>query len=100
MAYEPIYDRLLVQQDAEKETIGSGVLVAAEDHREKPLLGTIVACGSGRLMDTGEVVPLKVKVGDRVLFGRHGGLDVPEDAGLGERIKVMREDEVLAVWRD
>lgn len=108
MQVEPLYDRVLVQQDAEKEVIsefegaeGKKIqLVAAEDHREKPLRGVVVAAGCGRLMDNGEVVALKVKCGDRVLFGRHNGIDLPEDAGLGERIKVMREDEIMAVVRD
>lgn len=101
MQVEPLYDRVLVQQDAEKETVaGSEIIIAAEDHREKPLRGTVVAAGCGRLMDNGEVIKLKVKMGDRVLFGRHNGIDLPAEAGLGERIKVMREDEIMAVVRD
>jgi len=100
MQVEPIYDRVLVQQDEEKETIGEGILVAAEDFREKPLRGTVVAAGFGRLMDNGTTVNLRVKVGDRVFFGRHNGVDLPADLGLGERLKIMREDEIMGVLRD
>lgn len=93
----PLYDRVIVQQDPEKETIGTSGLVAAEQHREKPLLGTIVAVGCGRLLDGGSIVDLRLKVGDRVVFGRHSGLNLPEDLGLGDRLLTMREDEVIGV---
>lgn len=98
MQVEPLYDRVLVQQDPEKETIGAGLLVAAEEHREKPLQGTVVAVGCGRLMDSGSVVPPRVAVGDRVIFGRFNGVDLPEDL-LGKNLKIMREDEIMAVRR-
>jgi chaperonin GroES len=101
MRVEPIYDRILVQQDAEKETVaGSELIVAADEFKEKPFRGTVVAAGVGRLMDNGERVPLLVKVGDRVFFGRHNGVSLPEETGLGERMLIMREDEIMGVLRD
>lgn len=107
MNVEPMYDRVLVQQDEASEVLkeiegedGKKLqLVTAEDHREKPLQGTVVAAGCGRLMDSGQVVELRVKVGDRVIFGRHNGVDLPEDL-LGKNLKIMREDEIMAVRRD
>jgi chaperonin GroES len=96
---EPLYDRIIVQQDPERETIGNTGLVAAEQHREKPLLGTVVAIGNGRLLDNGQTVPLRIGVNDRVVFGRHSGLNLPKDLGLGEDLLMMREDEVIGVLR-
>lgn len=107
MQVEPLYDRILVRQDAASEVLkeiegedGKKVqIVSAEDHREKPLQGTVVAAGCGRLMDNGAVVEMRVKVGDRVIFGRFNGVDLPEDLGLGKDLKIMREDEIMAVRR-
>lgn len=104
-AVAPLYDRLLVRQDDESEVAkevegpdGKRIaIVTAEDHREKPYQGTVLAVGEGRLMDNGTVVPLKVNIGDRVIFGRFNGVDLPENLGLGKNIKIMREDEIMAV---
>jgi chaperonin GroES len=96
---EPIYDRVLVRQDAEREEIGNTGLIAAEEHREKPLRGTVVSVGEGRLLETGVRVPLLVRPGDRVIFTRYAGLEIPEDLGHGPRLKMMREDEVMAIER-
>src|SRR5688572_12618445 len=98
MRVEPIYDRVLVQQDAEKDTVaGSDLILAADEHKERPFRGTVVAVGVGRLMDDGSRVPLLVKEGDCVFFGRHNGVSLPKETGLGERMLIMREDEIMGV---
>lgn len=92
-----LYDRILVKRDLAQEKTEGG-LFKPEAHVEPPLMGTVVQVGEGRLIEkTGEIVPLRVKVGDRILFGAYAGLDVPEE--IEKDLKIMREDEILWIER-
>lgn len=93
MEIRPLYDRILVKR-VENPTKSRGGLFLPESASEKPSEGEILAVGQGRLTDDGEVKPLAVKVGDRVLFGRYSGNEIKID---GEERLVLREDEVLGI---
>jgi chaperonin GroES len=93
MAIRPLYDRILVTR-VEEESRSSGGLFLPETAKERPSEGIVVAVGAGRLGDDGEVRPLAVSVGDRVVFGRYAGTEVKVDGG--EHL-VMREDDVLGI---
>jgi chaperonin GroES len=90
---KPLYDRILILCDPEKDRVGS--IVMADAHKEKPLIGTVIAVGQGRIMDDGSEKPLAIMPGDRVVYGHYSGLDIPKLLELGEGLKVLREDEVL-----
>lgn len=96
----PMNDKLLIRRDAEREMIGS--IVVAEANREKQVVGTVLAVGPGKVADglfQGQLIliPPRVPVGARVLFGRFAGADVPEEFGAG--LVMCREDELLAILR-
>ncbi len=89
----PLGDRLLVERlEAEAKTAGGIVLPDAA--KEKPIQGKVIAVGEGRRNDSGEVVPMQVKAGDRILFGKYAGTEVKVD---GEEYLIMKEDDVLAI---
>ena len=89
----PLGDRLLVERlEAESKTAGGIVLPDAA--KEKPIQGKVIAVGEGRRNDSGEVVPMQVKAGDRILFGKYAGTEVKVD---GDEYLIMKEDDVLAV---
>lgn len=77
--------------------VGAGMLHAPDEAKTRPLQGTVVAEGEGRLLDNGNLVPLAVHTGDRVLFGKFSGVEVELGA---ETLKILREDEVLAILYD
>lgn len=93
MGIVPLYDRIVVKRIEGENTSPGGILLpdAAQEKRQE---GTVVSVGNGRLMDEGNVVPLELKGGERVLFGKYAGNEVKLE---GETYLVMREDEVLAV---
>jgi chaperonin GroES len=99
MGYRPIYDRILVRRD-EAATKTAGGLEIAEEHRKPPTEGTVVEVGAGRLHDNGTLTPLLVQAGDRVLFGVYAGTEIPEAAGMGKDMMIMREDEVMGFSRE
>jgi chaperonin GroES len=79
----------------EEERTSAGGIVIPDSATEKPAQGEIVAVGKGKILENGEVRPLDVKVGDRVLFSKYGGTEVKID---GEELLVMREDDITAVF--
>ena len=89
----PLYDRLVVKRIEEKEQIQGGIIIP-DTAKEKPQEGEVVAAGKGKRLDDGKLVPLDVKVGDRILFGKYSGNDIKID---GEEYLILREDEVLGV---
>jgi chaperonin GroES len=93
MNVRPLHDRLLVRRIDEKETTKGGLIIP-DTAKEKPQQGEVLAVGNGRILENGTKVPLDVKVGDRVLFGKYNGSDVKID---GQDVLVLREEEVLAV---
>jgi chaperonin GroES len=88
-----LHDRLLVERVEEAEVKKGGIIIP-DSAKEKPQEGTVVAVGSGRRNEKGEIVPLEVKAGDRILFGKYGGNDVNID---DHEYLILREDEVLAI---
>ena len=93
MALRPLRDRVLVERIEEPEQKVGGLYIP-DSAKEKPQQGTIVAVGAGRLTDKGEVVPLELKVGDTILFGKFAGAEVKLD---GKEYLIIREEEVLGV---
>jgi chaperonin GroES len=93
MAIRPLHDRVLVRR-LEDETTTPGGIVIPDSAKEKPAQGEIVAAGNGKILDSGEVRALDVKVGDKVLFGKYAGTEVKVE---GEELLVMREDDIVAV---
>ena len=89
----PLHDRLLVKRIEEKETIKGGIIIP-DTAKEKPQEGEVIAVGNGKVLDSGTKVPMDVKAGDKVLFGKYSGTDIKID---GEEFLILREDEVLAV---
>ena len=93
MKIRPIQDRVVVRRVEEEETSKGGIIIP-DTAKEKPVEGEVVAVGKGKVTEKGEVRPLDVKVGDRVLFGKYAGTEVKID---GEEHLILREDEVLGV---
>ncbi|HEY4949675.1 MAG TPA: co-chaperone GroES [Candidatus Acidoferrales bacterium] len=87
----PLHDRVLVRRLEEKESIKGGIIIP-DSAKEKPQEGEVIAVGSGR-REKGELIPLDVKPGDRILFGKYSGNDITID---GEEYMIMKEDEILA----
>lgn len=93
MQVRPLYDRILVKR-VEEETRSRGGLFLPETAKEKPSEGVVLAVGQGRVSDNGDIKPLVVKVGDRVVFGRYAGSEIKVD---GEERLVLREDEIFGI---
>ncbi len=93
MNVRPLHDRLLVKRLEEGEQRVGGIIIP-DSAKEKPQQGKVVAAGNGRLTDEGKVLPLDVKVGDTILFGKYSGTEIKLD---GEEHQIMRENEILAI---
>jgi chaperonin GroES len=93
MNIRPLYDRIVVKRLEDKETKIGGLFIP-DSAKEKPQEGSVVAVGKGKRLEDGTVVPLDVKVGDTILFGKYSGSDIKID---GEEYMIMREDEVLGI---
>lgn len=93
MNVRPLFDRILVKR-SEELTKSSGGLFLPETAKEKPVEGEVLAVGQGRVNDDGDVTPLLVKVGDKVVFGKYAGTEIKID---GVEYLVMDESDVLAV---
>jgi chaperonin GroES len=87
----PLHDRVLVRRLEEKETVKGGIIIP-DSAKEKPQEGEVVAVGNGR-REKGELIPLDVKPGDRILFGKYSGNDIKID---DEEFMILKEDEILA----
>lgn len=94
MKIRPLSDRLVVKRTVEEEKTKGGIIIP-DTAKEKPLEGVVVAVGSGTILKNGKVVPMDVKTGDKVLFGKYTGTEVKVD---GEDLVLLREDDVLAVF--
>ena len=96
MNARPLHDRLIVRRLEEGEQKSGGIIIP-DTAKEKPQRGTVIAAGSGRVQKDGKRIPLDVKAGDMILFGKYTSQEVKLD---GEEYLIMREDEVLAVIDD
>lgn len=93
MDIRPLHDRIVVKRLEQQEAMQGGLYIP-DSAKEKPQEGQVVAVGNGKKTEDGKVIPLDVKAGDRILFGKYSGSDIKLD---GEEYLIMREDEVLAV---
>jgi chaperonin GroES len=93
MNVRPLHDRIIVQRIEEGEQKVGGIIIP-DTAKEKPQQGKVIAAGNGKTKDDGKRLPLDVKAGDRILFGKYSGQEIKLD---GEEYLIMREDEVLAV---
>jgi chaperonin GroES len=93
MKLRPLHDRILVQRlDGEEKTAGG--IIIPDSAKEKPQEAKVIAVGPGKRDDSGKLIPMDVKPGDRVLFGKYSGSEVKLD---GEERLIIREDDVLAI---
>lgn len=93
MKIRPLRDRLIVRRLEEEEKTKGGIIIP-DSAKEKPLSGEVVAVGNGKVLEDGRVVPLEVKAGDKVLFGKYAGSEIKVD---GEELLMLREEDVLGV---
>ena len=93
MNIRPLHDRVIVRRMEEERTSPGGIVIP-DSAAEKPIQGEVMAVGKGKIMENGDIRPLDVKVGDRVLFGKYSGTEVKVS---GEEVLVMREEDIMAV---
>ncbi len=93
MKLRPLQDRIIVKR-VEEETMTAGGIFIPETAKEKPQKGEIVAVGHGKKTEDGKVIPIDVKVGEKVLFGKYAGTEIKIE---GEEYLIMREDDILGV---
>lgn len=93
MAFKPLHDRVLVRRVQSDEKTKGGLIIP-DSAKEKPAEGEIVACGEGARKDSGELIVMAVKAGDRVLFGKWSGTEVTVD---GEELLIMKESDILGI---
>lgn len=93
MKVRPLYDRVIIRRLEEEEKTKGGIIIP-DTAKEKPAEGEVVAVGSGKVTEKGELRPLQVKKGDRVLFGKYSGNEIKLD---GEEHLILKEDEILGV---
>ena len=93
MKIRPLQDRVVIKRLSEEEKTKGGIIIP-DTAKEKPSEGKVVAVGHGRVSDSGEKIPLELKAGDKVLFGKYSGTEIKID---GEEHLILREDDILAV---
>jgi chaperonin GroES len=93
MKIRPLHDRVIVQRIAEEEVTKGGIIIP-DTAKEKPQEGKVVAVGTGKVLENGTKLPMDVKVGDKILFGKYAGTEIKID---GEEYLMMREDDILGV---
>jgi len=93
MSIRPLYDRVVVRR-MEEETKTAGGIVLPGSAAEKPMQGVVVAVGKGKVLNSGEIAALEVKVGDKVMFGKFGGTEVKVD---GEELLILREEDIMGI---
>jgi chaperonin GroES len=93
MNFRPLHDRILIKRVEEKETVKGGLIIP-DTAKEKPQEGEVLAVGNGTTGKDGKVVPLDVKAGDRILFGKYSGAEIKMD---NEEYLIVREEEVLGI---
>lgn len=94
MNIRPLQDRIIVERVEEETTTAGGIIIPDTVSKEKPQEGKVVAAGKGKVTPEGKVLPLDVKAGDVVLFGKYAGSEIKVD---GKEYLIMREDDILGV---
>ena len=96
MKFRPLHDRVVVRRlEAEEKTVGG--IIIPDTAKEKPMEGEVVAAGPGARDETGKLMPLDVKAGDRILFGKWSGTEVKLD---GEELLIMKESDIMGIIED
>jgi chaperonin GroES len=93
MNIRPLHDRVVIKRMEEERTSPGGIVIP-DTATEKPIKGEVLAVGKGKILENGEIRPLDLQAGDKVLFGKYSGTEVKVE---GEDLLVMREDDVMAV---
>jgi len=93
MKIRPLHDRVIVKRVDEEEKTKGGIIIP-DTAKEKPVEGEVVAVGDGKVADDGKKIPLEVKAGDKVLFGKYAGTEIQIE---GEENLIMREDDIIAI---
>ena len=93
MKIRPLHDRVIVKRMEEEEKTKGGIIIP-DTAKEKPVEGKVIAVGSGKVLENGKKVPLQVKEGDRILFGKYSGTEVKIE---GEEHLIMKEDDIIAI---
>jgi len=93
MKIRPLQDRVIVRRIAEEEKTKGGIIIP-DTAKEKPQEGKVVAVGKGKVNDDGKLIPLQLKVGDKILFGKYSGSEIKID---GDEHLIMREEDILGV---
>lgn len=94
MTLKPLGDRIVVEALPSEEKTAGGIILP-DTAQEKPMMGKVAAIGTGKVLDNGKVIPLEVKVGDKVLYGKYAGTEVKIE---GEKFMIMQERELLGVF--
>lgn len=93
MKIRPLQDRVIIKRIAEEEKSKGGIIIP-DTAKEKPQEGKVIAVGKGKVNDDGKLIPLDVKVNDRILFGKYSGTEINID---GEEHLIMREEDILGI---
>ena len=93
MKFHPLHDRILIKRIEEKETAKGGIIIP-DSAKEKQQEGEVIAVGNGKKTEDGKIIPLDVKAGDRILFGKYSGTEIKID---NEDFLILKEEEVLGV---
>src|SRR2546428_12595584 len=93
MKVRPLHDRVLIKRIEEQETVRGGIIIP-DTAKEKPQEGEVMAVGTGKRLENGQITPMEVKSGDRVLFGKYSGTEIKLD---GQEMLILREDEILGI---
>ena len=93
MKVRPLHDRVIVKRIEGEEKTKGGIIIP-DTAKEKPIEGEVIAAGNGKVLENGKKLPLEVKKGDRVLFGKYAGTEIKID---GEERLIMREDDIIAI---
>ena len=97
MKIEPLYDKVVVKPLGEEEVTASGIVLPDTIDKEKPMQGEVIAIGTGKRLDNGQMAPISVRVGDKDFFTKYGPEEVEID---NEEYLVIEEDKILAIVRD
>ena len=93
MSLRPLHDRVLIKRVEEQETVKGGIIIP-DTAKEKSQEGEVIAAGTGKRLEDGTIVPLEVKTGDRILFGKYSGAEIKLE---GQDYIILREDEILGI---
>ena len=93
MKFKPLRDKILIKRVNEDEKTKGGIIIP-DTAKEKPIQGTVVSVGNGKMNDNGSIIPMTVKQGDQVLFGKYSGTEIKFD---GEEHLILREDDILGI---